>query len=786
MNSKAVYRLAASLCAVGVLLMAAVAPAVGQGADATDRPVSQVKIEGLKTVPEQLVRNAIRVSPGDAFDAEITHQDVVRITHLGRFKTVTVRHEQLDDGSLVLTYVVTEAPLIQDIQVVGNKAMTDQELLALVNLRKGDSVERFLIDQGARKIAVAYESKGFYITEVVVDESQLEETGVLIFRVREGPRVRISKIAIEGNTVFSDKELQSKIRSKSHIPVLRAGALSRAYLDADAAILRDFYRDRGYRDAQVGRDVQMSPNQKEARVVFQVEEGRLFTVESIQIEGNEQFNDAQILEAMALKVGDVFSDDRVRKSSQELRSLYGKLSFIEAKIAIAPPLFHETESTVGVNVTIEEGRPYIVGALEIRGNQVTKSRVIARQVRGMTPARPFDLTGVDLTQRRLTESPLFEKASVTILGDPADEVRDVLVEVQEQNTGSLSLGAGLSSDSGVIGAIGLTQRNFDIADPPESIGELLTGKAFRGAGQFFSLTLQPGAETSRYSVAFREPYLLDTNFFLDTSVFFYERDRFDYDEERGGGTLGLGQRFGDVWSASVASRYEGIDITNIDAGAPDDVGDVAGSSTLTSLGLNISRSTTDSRIFPTRGSRLTGGISRVGALGGDYDFTKVQSGYNKYWTIEEDFLGRRTVFSTSISAGYVFEDDESPIFERFYAGGHRTFRGFDYRGVGPRGIIAGPPRVETDEAVGGDWLFLLGFEYNFPVYQEVLRIVLFTDTGTVQEDFGLDEYRMSVGAGLRLKVPISPVPIGFDFAVPLLKEPDDDTQVFSFDIALPF
>ena len=131
--------------------------------------------------------------------------------------------------------------------------------------------------------------------------------------------------------------------------------------------------------------------------------------------------------------------------------------------------------------------------------------------------------------------------------------------------------------------------------------------------------------------------------------------------------------------------------------------------------------------------------------------------------------------------------DEAPVFERYYAGGHRTFRGFDYRGVGPRGIIAGPPLVQTDDSVGGDWLFLLSFEYNFPIYQDVLRVVLFSDTGTVQDDFGLDEYRMSVGAGLRLAVPfLGQAPFAFDFAVPVAKEPDDETQIFSFDIALPF
>ena len=772
-------------CAVG-LLLAATDRGLAQAADPAGRPIGQVEIKGLRTVPEQLVRNAIRISPGDAFDAGIVHEDIVRITHLGRFRTVVAEHEQQADGSLIVTYVVSELPMIADIQVIGNKAVSDHDLLSLVNLRRGDPVDQFLIDQGTRQIAQAYEKKGYYLTDVTVDGEQLTETGVLIFRVREGPHVRIRSISFQGNTVFGDKELKSRIKSNAYVLILRPGALSRRQLDDDAAALRKYYRDRGYHDAQVGRDVQMSADQKEAAVVFLIEEGELFTVEAIRVEGNEQFGDAQILETMQLKVGDVFSDDLLLKSKETVGDLYGKLGFIETKVQLEP-LFHEADPKVSLVVHINEGKSYTVGGIEVRGNRVTKSRVITRQIRGMEPGRPFDLTGVKVTKTRLSHSPLFQKASVTILGDPADDARDVLVEVQEKNTGSFSVGAGVSSDSGVVGAISLTQRNFDIANPPDSLGELITGKAFRGAGQYFAITLQPGNETSRYSVAFREPYLLDSDYFLDTNVFYYDRERADYDEERAGGNLGLGQRFGDVWSASVAGRYEAIDITNLDPTVPDDVTAVAGDSDLTTLGFTVRRNTTDSPLFPTRGSRLSAGISRAGALGGDYDYTKLNAGVRKYWTIEEDFLGRRTVFSVSATAGYAFEDDEAPVFERYYAGGHRTFRGFDYRGVGPRGIIAGPPLVQTDDSVGGDWLFLLSFEYNFPIYQDVLRVVLFSDTGTVQDDFGLDEYRMSVGAGLRLAVPfLGQAPFAFDFAVPVAKEPDDETQIFSFDIALPF
>lgn len=771
-----------------LLLLSAVLSAHGQGIDPANRPVAEVRIEGLKQVPEQLVRNAIRVSPGDPFDENVVQADQVRINHLGRFKTVTPKVKQNADGSLILIYVVEEQPLIQDVQFVGNKALTDIELISLVVLRPGDPVDRFSIDQASTRIKQAYELKGYFVTDVLVDTKQLEETGVLIFRIREGPRVRLRTIQFEGNTAFSDKELKSKIESNTYVFIFRDGAVSQEKLDRDAERIRDFYRQRGYLDAQCGRRVQMSNDQRDANVVFDIDEGSIYRVKSVTVEGNSVFTSTQIMETMTLKVGDVYSSDRRSKSQQAVSDMYGKLGFIQVGVNIPTPLFDEQNPVVDVVVNIREGKPYTVGSIEIRGNQLTKSNVVIRQIRGMEPGRRFDGTGLRKTRQRLNESPLFEDATVTILGSEEDDTRDVLLRVKEKNTGSLSFGAGISSDAGIIGAIDLVQRNFDITNTPASFKEFITGKAFRGAGQYFALSLQPGDEFSRYSVSFREPYILDSNYFMDTSLFFFKRDRVDYDEQRTGGSVGFGQRFGDVWRASVGVRAEEIELTGLDPGAATDVFEEAGQNTLTALSFSVTRSTVDSRLFPTRGSRTRASVSQAGAIGGDYTFTKAALGWDKFWTVDEDFFERKTVFSISSDVGYIFGG--APVFERFYAGGHRSLRGFDFRGVGPRDTTGPPPGLvgsKSDESVGGDWLFLLSFEYNFPVYQEVLRVVVFMDTGTVEEDIEFSNYRMAVGAGLRLKVPfLGQAPFALDFAIPVMKDGDDETKVFSFDIALPF
>jgi len=797
--------------AVAIVVLFGAAPLQAQGLDLANRPVSEIRIEGLGQVPEQFVRNNIRLKKGDPYDADVVEADVVRITHLGRFSSVVTKAEPLADGSIAVTYVVAEQAVIAEVLFTGNKQVTDQQLNKSVLMRAGDRVDPFLIDRGIRKIKSIYEKKGYDNTLVDYDRERLDEEGILLYQIREGPRPRIRVIRFEGHHAFTEQQLKSKIRARAYVPILRKGQLSREQLTLDASRLRDFYRERGYLDAEADRIIDLSPNGKDATVTFLVKEGRRYTVASIDVDGNRIFNTRQILARMALKIGDIYSKDLRDRSEAGLLDMYGKLGHLETQVNI-DPLFHEREPTVNVKVTIDEGIAYLVGKVTVHGNQLTKQKVILRQVRGIHPNRPYDRTGKTTTEQRLAPSSLFKEARVTVLGEKDDEVRDALIEVKEASTGSVSFGAGVSSDAGVAGAIDLVQKNFDITDFPESFGEFLTSKAFRGAGQFFAIRLQPGNDRSLYSVTFKEPYIFDSDYFLDTNLFFFQRDRRDWNEERVGGRVGFGQRFGDIYSASLNVRVERVEIDKIDLDAPIDVFAVDGSSLLTSFGANISRNTTNNRIFPTSGSRLRAGIEQIGAMGGDFDLFKSSASFRKFWSIDEDFFGRHTVVSLRAEVGYIFDVDEitvfandgpggtpgtafriseSPVFERYYAGGHRSFRAFQFRGVGPRGIIAGGPGInvakEGGDPVGGNFLFLLGSEYNFPIFQKIVRGVLFIDSGTVLDEIGLEKYRVSVGTGIRIQVPfLGSAPFAFDLALPIVKEEGDETQVFSFDIAIPF
>jgi outer membrane protein insertion porin family len=205
--------------------------------------------------------------------------------------------------------------------------------------------------------------------------------------------------------------------------------------------------------------------------------------------------------------------------------------------------------------------------------------------------------------------------------------------------------------------------------------------------------------------------------------------------------------------------------------------ELEGHSTLTSAGLEVKRNTTNSPILPTEGTITSLTWEHYGALGGDFDFDKFTAGFDVFTTIYEDLLERKTVLWWRTDTGYITGSD-APFFEKFYAGGIGSMRGFRYRGISPRSGI-------DDDPIGGNFSLTTSLELSFPLAGDILRGVLFTDVGTVERDVEIGTIRSSVGFGFRLNLPfLGQLPIALDFGFPITKDDKDETQLFSFSLGL--
>lgn len=751
--------------------------------DLAGLPVRQVDLLGLRRVSRQIVLNQIRTTPGEPFDPDLVSQDVRNLTRINEFREVVSEVELTADGGVIVRFLLTELPKIADIQVAGNSLVSDQEILGGILLQPGDPLDRFQIERARSSIEDLYREKGHYLVQVTYDPDAVIESNIVLFRVREGPRTRIREIRFSGNDTYEDEQLFREIDTRRALFLFRTGELDEEQIEADVRILADYYRARGYLDARVDATTELSNDLREAVVTFLIDEGPLYLMRSVKVEGARNFSAEELASLMPLNPGDPYSRDRINASRDAVINAYGELGYYNTVVDIRE-LRDEQANVVDLLMTVTEAPLAMTGEITVIGNTKTKRNVIFREL-DIRPNRPLSLQDLQDSRRKLERTRFFSQVTVTPLEPRPDEpgYRDVIIEVEETNTGSYTIGGGISSDTGIFGTIGLEQRNFDLFDFPESVSEYIRGRSFTGAGQDFNITLSPGNELSTFTVSLTEPYLFGTNTTLASSAQYLVRELDSYDETRWGGRFRFGRRFGEVWAGTLGLRYQSVDLSDIDDDAATEVFRVEDENVLTGVELALTRTTLNDFFRPTAGSRVEFSVEQIGALGGEFDFTRLDASYTGYLILDRDFLGRASTLQFSTRAGYQF-GGYSPVYERFYLGG-RSFRGFDFRTISPRGIRNdnGEP---SDDSVGGDWLFFAGLQYEFPFVGEAVNLVVFLDTGTVLDEFGFEQYRASIGTGLRLYIEqLGSAPLAFDFAIPIASEDEDESEVFSFSVDLP-
>ena len=758
-----------------------------------DRPISEVELQGLDRVQERLVRNNLRTGSGQPFEAGTIREDVATLYRLGQFETVTADAILQSDGSVRVVFRLTEQAIIREVQTVGNTLVSDQELRGQIPLYQGGPRDDFLVEQALLRIKDLYRTKGNYLAEVRVDESRLEDAGILIFVIVEGPRVRIKEIEFVGNRNYDAAELGSKILTKPSIPFFRKGELDPNRLIDDVATLDGFYKERGWVDVRVDHRVMLSPDSRTAKVVFVIDEGRRYRLRRIDISALggldsplNLFTSEQLLSLAKLRPGAPYERPRVDGTIEAIRDAYRQMGFVDVQVSEQSVRVGE-QPELDMLISVQEGRRSITGLVQIQGNFLTKDKVIRRLVR-VRPGRPLDGIQVSEAEDRINATRLFNDVRVAVQQPDADdpEVRDIIVEIKERNTGSFNFGAGLASDSGIFGEFSFKQQNFDLADFPMTAEELLAGRAFRGAGQSFDLTLAPGNEVSFYNLSITEPHLFESDVSGQISGYYRTRIYREYDESRLGSSFTLGQRLGDVWVGNASAGIQRVELTNFtDTSTPIQSYDDRGPDLFALVSGSLRRTTFNDPFRPSKGSAITVALGKAIPLQGEVDFWQIDAELTSFIKISEDFLGRRQVLKLKTEVGWIFAGN-APTYEKYYLGG-RSFRGLEFRTVSPKSTESFTGQTIAPEPVGGNWLFFAGAQYEVPLVGEGLAGVVFMDTGTVTNTPGFEDYRVSVGVGIRLYLAaLGPAPLAFDFGFPLKKQETDQVQVFSFSAELPF
>ena len=765
------------------IVLSLLLPGVTRVQAAEQNEIGSIQTAGNRNVSSAQILSKVRSRVGEIFDSTTAAEDADRIGKLPGVAYAYYNTTVVDD-KVQLIFVVGERDIVRSIAFVGNRAYKAGTLRDKLTFKVGDWLDVILAETCRTTLVEFYRRKGFAFVEVALDDEQLS-AGKVIYTIDEGPRVKVASVKFSGNKAIKTGALKKVVKTKEKKWLFWPGYYIEQQVGEEVTRLQKIYYDKGFLDASVTAKREFNADKSKIRITFVIEEGPVYTIEKIVFVGNEQFDESQLRAELKLEQGQVYSERDADSDTKRLFNLYREGGFINAKVEQSVKFV--SEDKVSVEFEIREGERFRIGQINITGNEYTQDKVV-RRILDEYDFQPGQWYNADIArgdgsgelERTIQRVVLTERDGATI--NPSGEMpgqRDAQVNIVEGRTGMVMVGAGVSSDIGVMGQVVFDQRNFDISDWPESFGEFITGNAFKGAGQSLRIAMQPGTEVSTYSINFTEPYFQDRPIALDVIGSGLRWYRECYDEGRTKGYVGLEKRYKNRWRRSVGFRLENVDVDSVDYDAPNEIKDVEGDNALVGIRIGMGRNLTDSRYNPSAGYSFSASYEQ---FSGDHTFGIFSGVYRWYKTLYEDLAERKTVLGTKLLAATAVDD--APPFEKFYAGGTGSYgiRGFEYRGVSTRGrnTVTG----ELDDPIGSDWIFLANAEVTVPLIGENFAGLLFIDSGVI--DSG--NYRVGAGTGIQIMIPqwFGPVPMRFEFASPVMKDDEDETQVFSFSIGRLF
>lgn len=727
---------------------------------------------------------------GQRYDENTLYEDMRRLDAKHWFQPGSIKPSVVVDSTgqvNVYIHVSELVATVQEVVYLGAQHISPKDLANLSQIRKGDPLSTTANELARTEILRKYqEEQGRWHTTVELLEGSKPKDTRVVFRITEGKVVRVAAVEFRGNKAAQSGRLKEQLLTKKAHFNLIGGKFNRLTIDSDIKQLKEYYARLGYLHVRINEQIEFSEDLSRVTITYFIEEGVQARVSSVEvvnplrdasgiqtIGGLTTFSNDRLAGTTALQPGQRYDEGIVQGDIKQLTNYYGyrghKVNVDKFTVDDQndPALVHMQYVVQG-----DRGQPNRVGRVILAGNSVTRDKVIMRQL-GLLPGQILQYPMLEQARMRLARLGIFDQNAppdVQVLpGDNDSGFKDILVTVQETRTGQFMVGGGLNSNSGVSGNIAINERNFDILRFPTSIDDFIQGRAFRGNGQELRINAMPGTQYQQYNATFRDPYLFDTNFGFTNSINFFQRSYIEYFENRIGDRATLTRQLSPAWQANFTTRVEEVEVKNVPTFAPPSITDNLGWHFLVGFRAGLTRDTRDSYLYPSRGNVFDIGFEQVT---GDYTYPIATTRFTQFITTNQrdDGSGKHVLaMRTQLSIA----GSQTPVYDRFYAGGFGTIRGFTYRGIGP----------EFDGLhTGGTFSFLNTIEYQIPILpNDKLFFVTFLDHGTVEQNIDIKNYRVTAGFGFRIAVPMfGPMPIALDFGFPVNKMAGDNTQMFSF------
>jgi outer membrane protein insertion porin family len=766
-----------------------------------------IKYIGPATVSEQLIRSNIRIKAGDAYVPGATSDDIHSLYATGQFYNIRISVEPADDGGVILTFHVQARLRLTDIKLEGNKKLKDSKIRKKITVKVGQPIDEQKLFSDSREIQKLYEKYGYAGSQVkyVLNMDENAGRGSVTFEITEAPRIKIKEIDFIGAAAFTQKQLRGELKTKRHWMwswLSGNGVFKEDEFDDDRDTLTDFYHNHGYLDFEI-RNVRLEhPTTNTMIIRFYLYEGRQYRVGTVTFTGNKLFNTEEIYRGLkfvhdfqhskgklgahglTMDTGDIFTPEGLTKDTQAVEDFYGSKGYIDVRqgpTLRAQYIPNVETGTMDLEFQIREGQKSYVEKINIRGNDKTKDKVIRREL-AISPGEVFDMVRVKISQQRVEGLDFFSKVDMRpeATDPPIAGRKDLIVNVEEQNTGNFLLGAGFSSVDALVGYVQVTQENADLFHPPN----------FTGAGQKLRLFLQIGTQRQDYILSFIEPWFLNRKLQFGVDLYRhqlnFESPNNIYDETRTGMRLSLTRAlWSDFFIGSISYTLEDVGI-NLNGGfhntlndfpnppiprnVPQAILNQTGDHWYSRFGTTLAYDTRNSTKLPNHGQRTE--FDPELSVG---DTTYYKLALQSAWYFPGLFTGHVLEVKGRAGVADSLEGGDVPFYDRYYLGGLYTLRGFKFRSISPRETPAFPGVVQ--DPIGGDTSWFASVDYSLPIFEKDngpgVRFVLFYDVGAVYaKSYSVSgsNFDDDWGFGLHINIP-KLGPLRLEYGIPIHHDP---------------
>jgi outer membrane protein insertion porin family len=768
--------------------------------------IKDIRVEGIQRTEAGTVFSYLPIKVGETLTPARASEAIKALYATGFFKDV-----RLEANNDVLVVTVEERPGIASVNFSGMKEFPKEDMqagLKQLGLSDGRILDKSLLDKAEQELTRQYFNRGMYAVQVKATTTPLERNRVAVnFEVNEGEVARIRSINVVGAKAFSEKSLLKLFNLRT--PGLMSwwnknDQYSKQKLSGDLETLRSHYLNQGYLEFNVeSTQVSITPDKKDIYITINIQEGERYTVSDFKFAGELPVPEAELKNLVSLKVGDVFSRERLNESTRNIGDRLGNEGFAFSNVNAAPEIDKE-KRTANFTFLVDPGRKVYVRRINVSGNTRTKDEVVRREMRQMEGAW-YAADKINRSRTRVERLGYFKETTVETPPVPGttDQV-DVNVNVTEQPTGNILLGAGFSSSDGLVLSGSISQNNLF------------------GSGNRLSAQINSGSANKVYSLSFTNPYFTPDGVSLGYDLYrrdvntanAYSSTQADYSTSTLGAGLRLGLPITEFDTVNFGLAYEQVKL-DLNAGAPDIYYQYAGqyepacalqigvspktgcSSTTDSLRFEAgwARDSRDSLLYPTKGTYQRA-YMEVGTPLGDLNYYKLN--YQYQWLKP---LSRNVslLLNGEIGIGGGYSGKELPLFRNFFAGGIGSVRGFDSGALGPKASNG-----TSTFSIGGNKRIVGNAELLFPFpgmgNDRSVRLSTFLDIGAVAgpgddpdndpatpgrySKLSTSDMRYSVGAAVTWYSPMGPIKLSI--ANPLNAADDDEKQSFQFQLGNVF